>query len=82
LDPVAFQDTTSIIGVIRYMTGIAGGECYGQSPAEAKSFATNDKLRTAGFWTPTTGGHSNDAARHLLVRCMKLRISEIMERFL
>lgn len=36
-----------------------------QSPAQAKSFATNDKLKAAGLY-PVGKGHAQDAARHLL----------------
>lgn len=42
-----------------------------QSPSEAKSFATDDKLKALGWYTPTPGGHANDAARHLLRYCYK-----------
>lgn len=38
-----------------------------QTPAQAKAFATDDKLKHLGWWNPTKGGHANDAARHLLV---------------
>lgn len=40
-----------------------------QSPAQAKSFATNDKLKAAVLY-PAGKGHAQDAARHLLVRLM------------
>lgn len=36
------------------------------TPAKAKSFATDDKLKAVGWFRPTRGGHANDAARHLL----------------
>ncbi len=36
-----------------------------------KSFATNDKLKALGWYTPTKGGHANDAARHLLTYLAK-----------
>ena len=36
------------------------------TPAKAKSFATDDKLKAVGWWRPTPGGHANDSARHLL----------------
>lgn len=38
-----------------------------QSPAAAKSFATDEKLKALGWYTYTKDGHQNDAARHLLV---------------
>lgn len=37
-----------------------------QTPAQAKSFASDDKLKRAGWYRATPGGHANDAARHLL----------------
>lgn len=37
-----------------------------QTPAQAKSFATDTKLKAAGWYKPTPGGHANDGARHLL----------------
>ncbi len=37
-----------------------------QSPAQAKSFSTNAKLKVAGLY-PVGQGHAQDAARHLLV---------------
>lgn len=38
-----------------------------QTPAQAKAFATDDKLKTIGWYDSTPGGHRNDALRHLLV---------------
>ena len=37
-----------------------------QAPAAAKGFATDDKLKTLGWYENTPGGHRNDALRHLL----------------
>jgi hypothetical protein len=37
-----------------------------QSPAQAKSFATDDKLRRLGWWVPGQD-HARDALRHLVV---------------
>lgn len=38
-----------------------------QSPADAKKFSTDAKLKRIGWWTPTKEGHANDAVRHLLL---------------
>lgn len=38
-----------------------------QTAAQAKRFATDDKLKALGWYTSTEGGHANDAARHMLV---------------
>lgn len=45
-----------------------------QDPAQAKSFATNDKLKAIGWRRPSGGGHADDAARHLLVAVVDLRL--------
>lgn len=37
-----------------------------QTPAAAKRFSTDNRLRAVNFWTPAKG-HANDAARHLLL---------------
>ena len=38
-----------------------------QTPAQAKAFATDDKLKALDWYERTKDGHANDAARHLLV---------------
>jgi hypothetical protein len=38
-----------------------------QTAAQAKKFASDDKLKALGWYTATHDGHANDAARHLLV---------------
>lgn len=38
-----------------------------QTAAQAKRFATDDKLKALRWYTNTEGGHANDAARHMLV---------------
>lgn len=37
-----------------------------QTPAHAKTFAKDAKLRHMKWWDGSPGGHANDAARHLL----------------
>lgn len=37
-----------------------------QSPASAKSFSTDDKLKALGWFERTRDGHANDANRHML----------------
>jgi len=37
-----------------------------QTPAQAKGFGTDAKLRHMGWYRTGHGGHDNDAARHLL----------------
>ncbi len=56
-----------LIGVMRYLSRTKiGRDLVLQMPAAAKRFASDDRLRTVGFWTPARG-HANDAARHLLL---------------
>lgn len=38
-----------------------------QTPADAKSFSTNEKLKAIGFWHRGGEGHANDAFRHALL---------------
>lgn len=40
------------------------------TPAEAKSFSTDDKLKRMGWYRPGKG-HANDAARHLLLTAVR-----------
>lgn len=35
-----------------------------QKPVEAKSFASNEKLKAVGFWHVGDAGHANDSIRH------------------
>lgn len=59
-------DPHRIIGYLEGRCHALGIEFYLQTPARAKSFATNDKLAAVGWRNPTKGGHADDAARHLL----------------
>ena len=68
------------------IAGYLEGKCaeYGhpfklQTPAQAKAFATDDKLRHLGWYHSTPGGHANDAARHLLTYlCIETKDPEIL----
>lgn len=60
------------IGALRYLCRKLRTEFQLQSPAEAKSFATNKKLKTLGWRRPSEGGHADDAARHLLVAAVRV----------
>ncbi len=56
-----------IIGCLRYWSlRHAGKELVLQSPASAKSFSTNEKLKALDWYVPGRG-HANDALRHLLL---------------
>ena len=55
-----------------------------QTAAQAKSFATDAKLRHLGWFTSEGEGHANDASRHLLVYLVRTdpkRVAELMEGF-
>jgi hypothetical protein len=57
-----------LIGVARMIARRwTGNELLLQTPAQAKAFSTNNRLKHVGFWTPGMAGHANDAARHLLL---------------
>lgn len=43
---------------------------YQQTPAQAKRFSTDEKLKTLGWFERTKDGHANDANRHLLAWLM------------
>lgn len=63
--------STESIGVLRFLSAKYGLTFTLQAPVDAKKFATNDKLKSMDWYTPTKGGHANDAARHLLLYCVK-----------
>lgn len=42
-----------------------------QSPGDAKRFVSNELLQTLGWYTPTPGGHANDALRHLFLAVLR-----------
>jgi hypothetical protein len=55
------------IGALRWMARRHSVEFVLQTPADAKRFADDVKLKAAaGWYRPTPGGHANDAARHLM----------------
>lgn len=54
------------IGVVRLSSKIVGAKFVLQSPADAKGFSTDAKLKAIQWYVSTPGGHRNDAARHLL----------------
>jgi hypothetical protein len=54
-----------------------------QSVGEAKSFATDVKLKRLGWYHATPGGHENDAKRHLvvyLVHAGRLRLADLVDQ--
>ena len=63
----AQYDALFILGHIDALSDKLGFPLTLQTPAAAKAFSTDSKLRAVGWYTPSKGGHSNDAARHLLL---------------
>lgn len=58
-------DPLEIIGALRFFAAHYKTGFTLQSPAEAKAFSTDAKLKRMRWFTPGQG-HANDAARHLL----------------
>ena len=57
------------IGVLRQRCRTSGLSYVEQTPSDAKSFATDDKLRRVGWYKGGKGekGHHRDAARHAML---------------
>lgn len=60
-----------IIGCLKLLAHDFGLKLELQSPASAKSFATNDRLKQLGMWHTGGAGHANDALRHAVVSHVK-----------
>jgi hypothetical protein len=60
-------DALDVIGALRWVCHVHNTRLLQQSPADAKSFSTNEKLARLGWRRPTKGGHADDALRHLLL---------------
>ena len=67
-------DALEVIGALRYVCYRRGASFELQSPADAKRFSTNEKLKKLGWYHPTPGGHANDGLRHLLLALVRLRL--------
>ena len=63
--------TIELIGAIKFIASWHAVPVRMQTPADAKTFSTNDKLRRAGFETPSKPDHRRSAARHLLLRLVR-----------
>ena len=58
-----------IIGQVRLLALAHGaGQITLQSPADAKNFSSNARLRALGTWHVGGGGHALDAIRHAILR--------------
>lgn len=66
------EEPKDIIGALKYLhLKYTGLPLPLQSPSDAKSFSTNDKLHKVGFWHKGGAGHANDAFRHALLYLFK-----------
>ena len=59
-----------IIGALRWIAFKRGVPIVEQAPADAMGFATNDKLKRLGWYTPGPD-HARDATRHLVLYLVK-----------
>lgn len=58
------------IGVARWWCKTTGVEFVLQTPSQAKSFSTDQKLKTYGWWSKGVD-HPRDATRHLMLYLVK-----------
>lgn len=72
-------DALEIIGLVKATSHVSGPPCLLQTPAQAKSFATDDKLKALKWFDSSPGGHKNDATRHL-VTCLAAREPGFLDR--
>ena len=62
-----------LIGSVRYLYKKYTGRIVPlQTPADAKSFSDNKKIRAVGFWHKGGEGHANDAFRHALLYMVRV----------
>jgi hypothetical protein len=66
------NEPIDILGALRYLNlKYTESVLVTQTPSEAKTFSTNDKLKKIGFWYKGGAGHANDAFRHALLYLTK-----------
>ncbi len=70
------HDALEIIGAIKYLVRKGGHTLTMQTPAEAKAFSTDKKLKTVGWYNPGLP-HARDASRHLLLHLAKVGIIDL-----
>lgn len=59
--------SSEIIGSIRYMAHKHGVPFTEQTPARAKSFVPNERMKAVGIWHTGGEGHAKDALRHAVL---------------
>lgn len=57
--------TIKVLGFVEWSARLAGTSFTSYQASQAKTFMTDDKLQTLGWYEATRGGHRNDACRHL-----------------
>lgn len=72
-------DALETIGALRYLALLHGWEFELQSPADAKKFSTNEKLKKLHWYVPGGEGHANDARRHLLLYAVRHQLISVTE---
>ena len=65
------QEAIEFIGVGRYLARLASVAFETQSPSDAFSFSTREKLKALGWKTPGPGDHSRSASQHLLLALVR-----------
>lgn len=71
-------DALYIIGALKLLAHKYGIDFELQSPGDAKRFCTDARLKKAGWWKSTPGGHANDAARHLFLALAKRGLIDVL----
>lgn len=73
----AQPDALLVCGALEYMSHRNGWTFILQKPADAKTFSTDDKLKSLGWYRPGMG-HANDAARHLLLALVRSGNADVL----
>ena len=60
-----------LIGAVEYVAAKHGIPVVKQTPANAKAFSTNAKLRAVDMWHVGGAGHANDSLRHAMLYMVK-----------
>lgn len=75
------HDALEITGALKYLARKHGHSIVIQTPAEAKKFSTDAKLKNVGWYEKSLGqgfeGHARDASRHLLLFLAKQGIIDL-----
>lgn len=67
------KTTIEISGVVRYLCWLYDYKLEEQSPADAKNFIDDRKLKILNVWTPGPD-HARDATRHLFLAAVRHKV--------